>query len=273
MANPAELLHQQLLEWSDKKTEAAATKRGLKKDEQNAVAWKQHRIAIQHLLNIEEALQWAKADGKDVSVYEEHLPVWTEQIFAFPNGWFDGNSFSITKVPMDQLRGAKLQLDYLIPEFKPAGQEGFESFIKVAAFKVSQLGDEHEDLKNHALKILRHLKGCLDDVEIFGEFNIVNALSELKTILFALEKVSKDENNFFRNAKDRVWSFFKKDSSFALTILGVPFYAALNAGGEDFYMEIVKPELQDAIEWGKNEAITWIAPKEIAPGPSEQDSD
>lgn len=273
MANPAELLHQQLLEWSDQRTEAAATKRGLKKDEQNAVAWKQHRIAIQHLLNIEEALQWAKADGKDVSVYEEHLPVWTAQIFAFPNGWFDGNSFSITKVPMDQLRGAKLQLDYLIPEFKPAGQEGFESFIKVAAFKVSQLGDEHEDLKNHALKILRHLKGCLDDIEIYGEFNIVNALSELKAILFALDKVSTPDDDFFARAKDSAWSFFKKGSATALLAIGIPLHAAVEAGGEDFYEQVVKPNAQTAIEWAKQEEITWIAPKEIAPGPSEQDSD
>jgi len=273
MANPAELLHQQLVTWSEQRTESAAAKRGLKKGDRNSAAWKQHRIAIQHLLNIEEALEWAKADGKDVSVYEEQLPVWTELIFAFPHGWFDGNSLSIRTVPMDHLRGAKLQLDYVIPEFKPSGQEGFESFIKVAAFKISQLDDEHNDLKDHAFKILRHLKGCLDDIEIFGEFNIVNALSELQTILFALDKVSKSENSFFRNAKDRVWSFFKKDSVFALAILGIPFQAALNAGGEDFYIEIVKPEVQNAIEWGKNEAITWIVPKEIEPHSSNEESD
>lgn len=273
MANPAEILFNQLTEWSDKKTEAAATKRGLQKDGQNSDAWKKHRIAIQHLLNIEEVLQWAKADGKDVSVYEEHLPLWTAQIFAFPNGWFDGNSFSITKVSMNQLRGAKLQMDYLIPEFKPAGQEGFESFIKVAAFKVSQLGDEHEDLKNHALKILRHLKGCLDDIEIFGEFNIVNALSELKTILFALEKVADTEDNFFKNAKDGVWSFFKQGSAAALILLGVPIQGALEAGGEDFYREIVKPEIQHALDWAKDEEITWVAPKEIESGSSNEKSD
>lgn len=273
MANPAELLHQQLLEWSDLTGEYAGDKRGLKKGDRNAAAWEQHRIAVRHLLNIEEALRWAKADGKDVAVYEEHIAVWTSQIFAFPSGWYDRNAFSITKVPMDQLRSVKLLLDYVVPEFKPGGQDGFDNFLSVAAFKISQLDDEHEDLKNHALKILRHLKGCLDDIEIYGEFNIVNALSELKTILFALDKVSTPDDDFFARAKNSAWSFFKKGSVTALVLVGIPLKAALEAGGEDFYEHVVKPETQQAIEWATQEEITWIAPKEIAPGPSEQDSD
>lgn len=247
MPNPAELLHAQLTTWSNGPRETVIDSRGLDNSKTKAEVWSKHRIAIKLLSDVEEALQTAALQGHDVEVFQKYIPQWTEAVFAYPGGWKTYQSPAILARPMDQLKSASSLLAAIIPSLDPrGGKEHFSDFLSALAYNVKQLDAEHKFLKEHSLRVIRHLEGCLEDVETFGEFRITNALEDLRLLLDALDEAANGTNPFFQKAKSGVWSFFTQSGRLALVGAGIVAGAVLDSAGDDFYEEIVKPEFSIA---------------------------
>lgn len=249
MPNPAELLHQQLTAWSNADQETVAQKRGLNQAKNRTAIWSSHRRAISLLCDIEDALRLAAQQGHPISVFEKYIPQWTEAVFAFPNGWTEHRGPAISSASLDQLGAASSLLSAIIPEFNSEqGKDNFSAFLDALESNVKSLEERHAFLRDHSLRVIRHLRGCLDDVERFGEFRITNAIDELKNILEALDQAADGKNAFFKAAKDGVWSFFTKTSRIALLSTGIIAGGALDSAGNDFYETVVKPELPSAAD-------------------------
>lgn len=260
MPNPAELLHAQLTTWSNGHQQTVIDSRGLDNSKTKAEVWSKHRIAIKLLSDVEEALQTAAVQGYDVEVFQKYIPQWTEAVFAFPGGWNTYQSPAVLAAPMDQLKSASSLLSAMIPSLEPSGgKEHFSDFLSALAYNVKQLDEQHKFLKEHSLRIIRHLEGCLKDVETFGEFRITNALEDLRLLLDALDEAANGTNPFFKNAKTGVWSFFTQSGRLALVGAGIVAGAVLDSAGADFYEEIVKPEFSNVTKSISNGASEELA--------------
>lgn len=253
MANPAELLHKQLSGWADSTTKTAKEARKL--DVQNgenssqfqsrtAQIWADHRLAVTRLNQVVESIEVAKREGVPVNVYEQFIPQWTEAIFAYPHGWKERSQPGILKVPLDQLESVAALLDFVIPKFKEGSSEKFSHFLDVLLHRVSTLDETHRFLREHSIRIIQHLRGCLEDLDLYGEFKIIDALHELKYILEALEEAADtpEDKKFYQKAQEGAWGFFKKSTGSVVLAGTILASSAVEQAGEDLY-ELVKEEL------------------------------
>lgn len=253
MANPAELLHRQLLGWADSTTNTAKEARRLSRQtsendiqfkKRTAQIWADHRLAVTRLNQVVEAIEVAKREGVPVRVYEQFIPKWTEAIFAYPHGWDERTQPGILKVPLDQLESVAALLDFVIPKFEEGSSEKFSNFLEVLLHRVSALDESHRFLREHSIRIIQHLRGCLEDLDLYGEFKIIDALHELKYILDALEEAAStpEDKKFYQKAREGAWAFFKKTSGSVVLSGTLLASSALTQAGEDLY-ELVKEEL------------------------------
>lgn len=263
MANPAELLHRQLLGWTDGRTKTAKEARNFNKQNgennsqfqsRTAQIWADHRLAVTRLNQVVEAIEVAKREGVPVTVYDQFIPQWTEAIFAYPHGWAERSEPGILKAPLDQLEGVAALLDFVIPKFEEGSSEKFSNFLEVLLHRVSALDESHRFLREHSIRIIQHLRGCLEDLDLYGEFKIIDALHELKYILEALEEAADapEDKKFYQKAREGAWGFFKKSTGSVVLAGTILASSAVEQAGEDLY-ELVKEELP-AISSGTNDS-------------------
>lgn len=253
MANPAELLHKQLSGWADSTTKTAKEARRLVRQNgeniskfrsRTAQIWADHRLAVTRLNQVVESIEIAKREGVPVTVYEQFIPQWTEAIFAFPHGWSERDQPGILKVPLDQLESVAALLNFVIPKFEEGSSEKFSNFLEVLLHRVSTLDETHRFLREHSIRIIQHLRGCLEDLDLYGEFKIIDALHELKYILEALEEAADtpEDKKFYQKAREGAWGFFKKSTGAVVLTGSILASSSLEQAGEDLY-ELVKEEL------------------------------
>lgn len=253
MANPAELLHRQLLGWTDGRTKTAKEARNFNKQNgennsqfqsRTAQIWADHRLAVTRLNQVVEAIEVAKREGVPVTVYDQFIPQWTKAIFAYPHGWAERSEPGILKAPLDQLEGVAALLDFVIPKFEEGSSEKFSNFLEVLLYRVSALDESHRFLREHSIRIIQHLRGCLEDLDLYGEFKIIDALHELKYILEALEEAAdtQEDKKFYQKAREGAWGFFKKSTGSVVLAGTILASSSLEQAGEDLY-ELVKEEL------------------------------
>ena len=99
-------------------------------------------------------------------------------------------------------------------------------------------------MREHSIRIIQHLRGCLEDLDLYGEFKIIDALHELKYILEALEEAAdtQEDKKFYQKAREGAWGFFKKSTGSVVLAGTILASSSLEQAGEDLY-ELVKEEL------------------------------
>lgn len=200
MANPAELLYQQLTEWIDPESRDTSQARHLPHPE----AWAAHRRAVNLLDQIEEALDFARDQaGQPMTMARHHLPDWTAMVFSWPEGW-NTPADSLDPAVMEPLFTTAEMLQTVVPEFAPGGADALAVFLQVVDAKLS---DADPFLQKHARRVIRHIAGLLDDWEILGEFRITTALRDLELILEELAK-QQPKDPFLRKAGRFLWGVF-----------------------------------------------------------------
>ncbi|MDK8586599.1 hypothetical protein QP904_08965, partial [Corynebacterium kefirresidentii] len=145
-------------------------------------------------------------------------------------------------------------LDFVIPKFEEGSSEKFSNFLEVLLHRVSALDESHRFLREHSIRIIQHLRGCLEDLDLYGEFKIIDALHELKYILEALEEAADapEDKKFYQKAQEGAWGFFKKSTGSVVLAGTILASSAVEQAGEDLY-ELVKEELP-AISSGTNDS-------------------
>lgn len=252
MANPAELLLQQFESWSIPNKDRKDS-RSLRTDSQ---AWEKHLRAAHLLTDIKEALSYTYGQGFDVSVYENAYKSWVKMLWNYPGSWTaGGHGFDETQ--MNYLRAAASLFSAVLPEFKDGeqSQSDFNDFLTALSRRISTLDDKHKHLKAHALRIVRHIQGCLDDLEVYGEFRIFSALEDLQRLLDVLTEQVEHEDGFFRKAKAGMWSFFKKNATvLALSTAAIGGQSAIESAAQDLY-ELIKNDVKAISTQEKTAAI------------------
>ncbi len=239
--------------WADGNTKTAKEARQLGRQtnengsqfqRRTAQIWADHRLAVTRLNQVVEAIEVAKREGVPVTVYDQFIPQWTEAIFTYPHGWDDRHQPGILKAPLDQLESVAALLDFVVPKFEEGSPEKFSNFLEVLLHRVSTLDESHRFLREHSIRIIQHLRGCLEDLDLYGEFKIIDALHELKYILEALEEAAdtQEDKKFYQKAREGAWGFFKKSTGSVVLAGSILASSAVEQAGEDLY-ELVKEEL------------------------------
>ncbi|AEG81712.1 hypothetical protein [Corynebacterium ulcerans] len=239
MANPAELLLRQFLDWSPPNKDREDS-RALRTDPH---AWEKHLRAARLLTDIKEMLTYTAEQGYDVSVYEGAYQSWVKMLWNYPGHWqASGHGFGSTE--MNYLRTASSLFSAVLPEFAEEKQPEFKNFLMVLTRRIEALDGKHKHLKAHALRVVRHVQGCLDELDIYGEFRVFSAIEDLQRLLDVLAEEAGDSTGFFHKAKNGMWAFFKKNTALlAISSVAIAGQAAIESASQDLY-ELVKNDIK-----------------------------
>lgn len=241
MANPAKLLYQQFEEWRSNGGQDREDSREIR--QQGCAAWDKHLRAAQLLHDIQELLEYAEEQGHDVGSFREPFYDWVKMLWIYNSGWLTEGD-SINDTAMRHLKNASVVFSFLLPELEESKKTGFDNFLTVLDQRVANLDDEHKHLRAHALRIIRHIHGCLDNLDVYGEFRILDALHDLQYILNILASEVTDKDDFFKKAASGVWSYFKKSAAtLAISSAVVAGQSAIESASQDLYT-IVKADLK-----------------------------
>lgn len=190
MANPAELLHDLFVSWNNDKQSAQSARH----DTASLVT---HRRAVRYLDGIDELLDVAEATGKRVKNYRDYFPYWAQTVFHFPRSWQGSNTGAIN---VEQIRHLENLIDLLDDFVERIDTEKFEALSTYLTL-VERTLDEDESLldsvKRSARAMIIHLRGCMEDFAIVGDFDFEKALERLIGVLAHVG---------LRSQKKDVWS-------------------------------------------------------------------
>lgn len=161
MANPAALLHAQLVSWNGPHNEAAEKMRGVAQTPKPS--WRQHRRAARHLDAIAEILNEMADAGKRVRVYQDQVPVWTAIVFAHRSGWTQSGSAAIPDGPLAHLDTLAGRLDDYVPVASPESFTALTTFLADVLAAVDADTSLPGDLKDHIRTVVKQVKRCVDD--------------------------------------------------------------------------------------------------------------
>ncbi|WP_301120318.1 hypothetical protein [Mycolicibacterium fortuitum] len=204
MANPAQLLHDQLISWRGPQTTSASQVR------QAAISddWLGHRIAVRHLDAIDELLNQMTTAGRNVRVYRGQFPNWCAAVFAYPSGWQGQGSAQMNSTALDHLESLADRLIDFVPTVKPGGLEEVREYVE----SIRQLLDEDQTITDpnlimHVKRVIAHLMWCVDNYDAVGDFDLQEALERLAAAVVRAGAASGDKERW-RGHMDRwVWPF------------------------------------------------------------------
>ena len=195
MANPAELLHRQFIEWN------TATASGSAKDQRNpdGNSWLAHRMAVRHLEDIELLLDEMSAAGRDFPVYRRHIPDWYNAIFCFPKGWTTQGTGHIRPVLIDHLETLSSLLGHYVPTVKENGLDQIRAHADSVRSLLVSDDEIPEELRLHAAEVINHLLWCVDNYSIVGDFRLQDALERLNATLLRVVSTTTQEK------REKMW--------------------------------------------------------------------
>jgi len=238
MANPAELLHELLLSWKVSGNVNAAEARKIQGE-----GWGSSRRAARLLDQVVELLRRSKEDGLPQPIAENHVGVWSAMVFAYPYGWNNNGKDSLNAAALNVLGQTAATLRIYVPTFEEGGPDHLDAFLRAVE---SHLDGDTSYVAMHAKRVCAHLKKLLADVEAYGEFRIVDAMSDLQRILDELAE-TKPDDPFWKRAATATWSWFKEDVGLVM-ITGMT-VAALTSATTDG-LELVESFVQQELSAG-----------------------
>lgn len=171
MANPAELLLQIFESWH----KANAPARDARKDESLV----QHFQAARLVEEIEELLDVLDSLGKNTSVYREYLPAWKKTIFNYPSSWTAGHTGKIDKTQRQFLVTLIDQIDGVVPKPEPARVELLHGYLNQVLEDLAEDESLPKAVRDSAIAVTNNLLGCIDDLNVLGDFAFSQAYERL----------------------------------------------------------------------------------------------
>lgn len=202
MANPAELLHEQLHRWATNAPQARA--RNLETGEEG---WVEQRRAVKNLEHLEVVIQELKAQGKKVDVEEAYFPNWTRAVFAYPHGWRENQTY-IQPTTLQFLQQTAHRLaDIILPITEDAPADMLRAADEVEA-NVGSRDDLPVPLRLLVMESVTFLRKAVAEYEITGEFVLNKAVKKFAQALELLEETAPSDSTF-QNVKTRIKRWYK----------------------------------------------------------------
>ncbi|MCT1634999.1 hypothetical protein M3B03_04690 [Corynebacterium pseudodiphtheriticum] len=194
MANPAEILFNQFNEW--RKDQSANS---LRKDTESL---QHHRIMVGHLNDVEKLLTVMEKDGKRVQSFRKYFPVWSQFLFAYPDGWGISSSSLISVTDLDAL---DMLIDPIDGYCLHADEEKFDD-LRAYLDRVKQALDDDETLpstvKLSTRTLVENLVTVIDSYATYGDVRLDDALQRLLGNLAMVAMQSK-KTDVWRKILDR----------------------------------------------------------------------
>ena len=192
MANPAELLHKQLLQWQ---TNATASTARLGKDDsgenRKQLAHKL-RIASMHLLAIRDFLDRYEETGRDATMWRKALDRWTLGLFLFPHGWSHTQATSFDNSDLHLLQSLGDLMQMTVPELDKKAVDEIPEFLKQIRDTATE-GNLDLNLKRHLFNVLSHIEWCLENYTLVGDFELEKAWMQLAATVNLAETNAPEE--------------------------------------------------------------------------------
>lgn len=206
MANPAELLHDLFVSWNNDKQSA----QGARLDSETLAA---HRRAVRYLDGIDELLDVAQAAGKRVRTYRAYFPAWTKTVFHFPRNWTGSNTGAIKLEETRHLENLIDLLDDFVERIDPEKFEALSTYLTLVEKTLTEDESLPDSVKRSARAMITHLRGCMEDFAIVGDFDFEKALERLIGVLANVGR---------RSQKKDVWSKVMGQFAFPYAVNNLP---------------------------------------------------
>jgi hypothetical protein len=192
VANPAELLYNNLVQWNPPNLSTQTTpenQRQLRTNRDHAL--RMHEIALGYIAQIRELLDTLdQLTGIDVDEYRRELPNWTAVVLAYPNGWNAAEQFNDTSMRFLKTLGPMLR--GLVPTYSDEDiaeiAEGLNELLQLLS-KEKTLSKE---LAIYLLNLINHIRWVLHDYHLRGDFEVARAVTLLRDSLGTASEFSTD---------------------------------------------------------------------------------
>lgn len=193
MTNPASLLLAQLESWRVPSGNAPREIRlqVLGSDEN---VMRETQLAMVHLQNIAELLTGMEQDNRRTGPYREMLPMWQKWVLTYPGSWIHATSdpdFD-SKHALHVLEGLADAFDQALPQYTEAARADISKTLDDIGTALAEDESLPKPLRLHLYGLLKHAASCLEEYELFGDFELQKALDRLLVAVSASGHVSKD---------------------------------------------------------------------------------
>lgn len=159
-----------------------------------ADGWVRHRVAVRHLEAITQLLDELAAAGRNVGVYKRYIPSWWAVIFVHPGGWASGGSANIDVGVLEHLETLADLLGNYVPAVKEGGLGEVSQYADLVAKTLADDDEVPDALRLHAMEVVAHLRWCVDNYAIAGDFELQDALERLAATVLRVTIHSSEEN-------------------------------------------------------------------------------
>lgn len=178
MANPARLLAGILAEWREVPPHKTP------ESSRNDRTWARHRLAVRHLLEIEQFLRGMDEAGQPAEVFHKALPQWTAAVLSYNVPWQSNGSAS--RAAIDPRDLALLEsLAVLMETAEYAAQlesdtlEPILAAVEACASLIRSSGVLSNDSRRYLLGLVTEARTSLEEIGTFGEGHARRVLFEL----------------------------------------------------------------------------------------------
>ncbi|WP_139024455.1 hypothetical protein [Corynebacterium nuruki] len=127
--------------------------------------------------------------------YRTYFPLWTRTVFNFPNSWQGTSSGGINVEQIRHLENLIDLLDDFVERIDPAKFEALSTYLTLVEKTLDEDESLPDSVKRSARAMITHLRGCMEDFAIVGDFDFEKALERLIGVLaqVGLRSEKKDE--------------------------------------------------------------------------------
>lgn len=202
MANPAQLLHAIFLAWRGPDNAHAFQVRGL-----NGNNWEDHEMALRHLSDIDELLRLLESQGRNMRVYREALPTWYQIVFAYDRGWKGNETAAIDQRRLDTLEMLAERLEDVVPTLEDDGLATITQYIDDVSEVLTADASLPAALRAHVNDVINHVRWCVDNYSIVGDFSLQDALERLAGAVVRAAANSSEKSKWKTVVNNIVWPF------------------------------------------------------------------
>lgn len=209
MANPAELLHDQLAEWS--KSDPLSKTRQLTTDE----GWSRQRIAAVNLDHVMTLLDMLDKEGQNTAPWRKYTTELHQAVFGFGTDWdsFGGRQLKAGN-PVDEHALNTLQMlvmvtGHLIPRLEDDGVQQLQDMLSDEILQQPAEAFPY-DIRAYFIRVRDHLAWCVAHFDEVGEFSLHEAAMQFRmTVQFMAAGAPEGERSKWRSfvAERLVWPF------------------------------------------------------------------
>lgn len=194
-ANPAELLHKQLVDWdTEGKNVASGAYRGLRNEPRMAI--RKHEAALANWRSVGELLDEIEAQGLfPVDEYRSEANAWGLMILAYPHGWQKGSSFDRNSLRLLSTLGPQIRAHKLVPDLAEGSADAFERALDdvLATLKADPTIDG--EVARYLLNLVVHMRLVIEEhrLNLRGDYDLARAATILKTTIDTAFDSSTDD--------------------------------------------------------------------------------